>query len=140
MHDFLEKNKSIRLAGVQVALAWTVYAIVECLFSSILPWFIKPTHLYIPTHWGFTGLLFLFYPILEDIGKRRQTVIIGFERFEEVARWDSQIYNFILDRLLESLIEVNIRFIVFVQSIQKPCLYRGSAEEYSSNTVTFYLM
>jgi arylsulfatase A-like enzyme len=54
--------KNIPLAAFYGAFAWTVYAIVECLFSSILPWLIKPSHLYIPVHWAFTGLLFLFYP------------------------------------------------------------------------------
>lgn len=57
-------RENIYQGAVLGAIAWTVYAIVECLFSSVLPWFFKPSHLYVPVHWGYTGLLFLFYPIV----------------------------------------------------------------------------
>jgi arylsulfatase A-like enzyme len=65
MLSFDKKTISERVycGMISGVVAWTVYAIVECLFSSILPWFIKPNHLYVPVHWGFTGLLFLFYPL-----------------------------------------------------------------------------
>lgn len=55
---------SIRLAALQGSIAWTIYAIVECLFLSVLPWLIRPSHLYVPVHWGFTGFLFIFYPFM----------------------------------------------------------------------------
>ena len=55
------KNESIFRGAIQGAMAWTVYAIVECGFSSILPWIIKPSSAYIPLHWGFTVLLPAIY-------------------------------------------------------------------------------
>ncbi len=46
------------------AVVWAVYAIIEWMFSSLLPWIIKPNCDYIPKHWGFTILLFIIYPVI----------------------------------------------------------------------------
>jgi len=70
-----EKGDTVRLesqtirevifqGAIQGAIVWTVYAIVECGFASILPWIVKPHYDYIPLHWGFTVLLFGLYPTL----------------------------------------------------------------------------
>jgi arylsulfatase A-like enzyme len=48
--------------AVSGAVIWTVYALVECLFSSILPRVIQPGYDYTPLHPGFTALLFVLYP------------------------------------------------------------------------------
>ena len=45
------------------AMSWTVYAIVECWFTIILPWIIKPGYDYTPLHSYFTLLLFIIYPV-----------------------------------------------------------------------------
>jgi len=50
-------RESIFQGAIHGAIVWTVYAIVECCFSSILPWLIKPGYAYTPIHWGFTVLL-----------------------------------------------------------------------------------
>lgn len=58
----LQNNReSIFQGAIQGAMVWTVYGVVECWFSSILPWFVKPHYEYIPSHWGFTVLLFAVY-------------------------------------------------------------------------------
>lgn len=44
--------------------AWTIYAIVECCFSSILTWLVKPNYAYVALHFGFTALLFVIYPLI----------------------------------------------------------------------------
>jgi len=46
------------------AMSWTVYAIVECWFTIILPWIIKPGYDYTPLHSDFTLLLFIIYPVI----------------------------------------------------------------------------
>ncbi|NIO20032.1 MAG: sulfatase-like hydrolase/transferase, partial [Candidatus Aenigmarchaeota archaeon] len=43
------------------AVAWTIYAIVECCFATILTWMVKPGYAYVPLHWGFTCILFVSY-------------------------------------------------------------------------------
>ena len=50
--------------AIHGVIAWTVYAIVECWFSSILPWIVTPGYKYKPLHWGFTVLLFALYPVI----------------------------------------------------------------------------
>ncbi len=50
--------------AIHGVIAWTIYAIVECWFSTILPWIIKPNYDYVPLHWGFTVLLFFLYPLI----------------------------------------------------------------------------
>jgi arylsulfatase A-like enzyme len=57
-------RNSLYLGSLSGAVAWVIYGIVECLFSSILPWLIKPSYDYIPPHWGFTALLFALYPAI----------------------------------------------------------------------------
>lgn len=57
-------GESIYTGAVQGIVAWTAYGVVECWFSSILPWMIKPRYDYVPLHWGFTALLFGLYPAI----------------------------------------------------------------------------
>ena len=45
-------------------VVWLVYAIVECIYISILPGLIKPAHIYKQVHYGFTSLTFLLYPLI----------------------------------------------------------------------------
>ncbi len=54
--------------AVHGAVAWIIYGIVECLFSTVLPWLVKPHHDYIPMHWGFASLLlFVIYPFIGSV-------------------------------------------------------------------------
>ena len=55
-------RKTITSGAFHGAVAWTIYAVVECIFSSIIPWIIEPDYIYKPVHWGFTALLFGLYP------------------------------------------------------------------------------
>ncbi len=55
---------NIYAGSVYGLTAWMIYAVVEQLFTSTLPWLTKPSHAYTPTHWGFTILLFLIYPVI----------------------------------------------------------------------------
>jgi len=55
---------NVRCSIVQFARAWTAYAIVECVFVSIVPWLVTPQYAYNPLHWGFTATLFLLYPAI----------------------------------------------------------------------------
>jgi len=57
-------RESIYQGATQGAWAWSVYAIVECWFSSILPRLIWPSHEYRVLHQGFTAFLFVIYPAL----------------------------------------------------------------------------
>src|SRR3990172_4005241 len=56
--------KSIYSGAVYGAIAWTVYAVVECWFSSIQIWIVKSNSDSMPLHWGFTVLLFGLYPVI----------------------------------------------------------------------------
>jgi glucan phosphoethanolaminetransferase (alkaline phosphatase superfamily) len=61
----LQNRKDSVLRGLIPAVsAWTVYAVVECFFSSILPWGLKTKLAYIPVHHGFTAMLFVLYPLV----------------------------------------------------------------------------
>jgi arylsulfatase A-like enzyme len=62
--ESMKIRKHIGSGAVYGALAWSVYAIAECLFTIILPWIIKPSYDYEPLHWGFTVLLFVIYPVI----------------------------------------------------------------------------
>ena len=57
-------RKNIYTGAVHGIVAWAAYAVVECVFLSILPWFIEPGYAYKPLHWGFTVLLFIIYPAI----------------------------------------------------------------------------
>ena len=48
------------ICGLQ---AWGAYAVVECLFRTVLPWIIPEYRRDPPEHWGFTGILFSFYVV-----------------------------------------------------------------------------
>ena len=56
--------KNIYASAVHGVVAWAAYAVAECVFLSILPWFIEPGYAYKPLHWGFTVLLFIIYPAI----------------------------------------------------------------------------
>jgi arylsulfatase A-like enzyme len=56
--------ESIRAFAIQGGLAWTAYAVIECLCVSILPWIIKQNSEYIPVHWGATLVLSSFYVLV----------------------------------------------------------------------------
>ena len=56
--------KSIYSGAVYGAIAWTVYAVVECWFSSIQIWVVKSNSDSMPLYWGFTALLFGLYPVI----------------------------------------------------------------------------
>ena len=45
-------------------VAWTVYAVIECWFSSILPIFTQTHFVFTPWHWGFCAILFGLYPVI----------------------------------------------------------------------------
>lgn len=49
--------------AIHGGIAWTIYAIVECFFSSILTWINLPSIHFKPLHLGFTSLLFVIYPL-----------------------------------------------------------------------------
>jgi len=53
--------ESICLGAVYGVVAWTAYAVVECWFSSILPWIIQPNQPFQQLNLGFTALLFGLY-------------------------------------------------------------------------------
>ncbi len=55
-------GQKIRIGAVQGLIAWTVYAIIECSFSVILPWIFNPNYLFVPAHWLFTLFIFVLYP------------------------------------------------------------------------------
>jgi arylsulfatase A-like enzyme len=57
-------RESIYSSAGYAVMAWLVYAVIECWFTIILPWIIKPSYDYIPLHWGFTVLLFVLYPAI----------------------------------------------------------------------------
>ena len=79
------------------------------------------------------------YPILGNVFVRRnQSFIIEFTRFEEVSEWGIKIRNFILDRLLEKAAGLNLRFVLFVKSNDRPTLFYGSNQEGMAKRVTFY--
>ncbi len=104
------------------------------------------------------------YPVLsETLNTVRQPVVIGLERFEQVAMWSGRLYNVILENLLEALpvgaqascpqtqggqdvrapkiaglTGVPLRFVVFVQEAKKPAFFYGSNEEGSKERVAFY--
>ena len=81
---------------------------------------------------------FMFYPeLMKSLGGKNRSIIIEFEQFERVAKWGKEIRNYILEKLLKKVKGVNFRFVLFVQSPDRPRLYYGSAEEYIDN-VTFY--
>ena len=50
--------------AIHGAIAWTVYAIVECWFLIIFPWILKPSYDYVQFHWAFTVLVSVSYPIV----------------------------------------------------------------------------
>jgi len=54
----------VRCGVVQFVRAWTAYAIVECVFASIVPWLVTPPYAYNPLRWKFTATLFLLYPAI----------------------------------------------------------------------------
>lgn len=56
--------KGIYSGLINGAIAWTIYGVVECFFSTIVPWLIQPGYKYIQVHWGFTALLFALYPVI----------------------------------------------------------------------------
>jgi arylsulfatase A-like enzyme len=56
--------RHIRQGAILGSTGWLVYGAVECIFSSILPWIIRPGYEYVPLHWGLTCLLFLIYPVI----------------------------------------------------------------------------
>jgi arylsulfatase A-like enzyme len=60
--DLQDIRMDVYIAVGQGILAWTVYAIVECVFSSIF--WIFWSRIRLPFHSGFTALLFLFYPLV----------------------------------------------------------------------------
>ena len=49
--------------AIQGFIAWTIYAIVECFFASIMPWIVQHNYDYKPVNFGFTVLLFTLYPV-----------------------------------------------------------------------------
>lgn len=57
-------RENVSSSAVHGITAWTVYAIVECCFSSLFPRLIKPGYDYLPMHPGFTALLFVVYPVV----------------------------------------------------------------------------
>lgn len=60
-------HESIRTGALCGGVAWTVYAIIEFLLGALLTWLIKPSHAYVEWHWGFTGVLFLLYPLIGGV-------------------------------------------------------------------------
>ena len=62
--NFLSARECLYTGAIYGAKVGLIYAIVECAFSCILPWFIGQSHEYVPLHSGFTTLLFLIYPVL----------------------------------------------------------------------------
>jgi arylsulfatase A-like enzyme len=57
-------RERIYQGAIQGAKIWTIYAVMECWFLSILPWIFKPAYDYIPLHRGFTLLLFVLYLVI----------------------------------------------------------------------------
>ena len=57
-------RKNVYAGAVYGIVAWAAYAVAECVFLSILPWFIEPGYAYKPLYWGFTVLLFIIYPAI----------------------------------------------------------------------------
>ena len=56
-------HKNIYIGAMCGLVAWTVYAVIECWFSSILPSLVLPKSIFHVRHWGFTVLLFVLYAI-----------------------------------------------------------------------------
>ena len=82
---------------------------------------------------------FSCYPALGTVlSNRKDPIIIEFRQFEKVAVWGPKIHNFIFESLLNTLAGVDLRFVLFVQSPQKPSLFYGSNEEGGREWVTFY--
>lgn len=79
------------------------------------------------------------YPIVGKMfSQHKHFIIIEFKRFETVINWSRKIHNYILDGLLQSSKGGNLRFVLFVQSDQKPSLFYGSDEESSRDNVAFH--
>lgn len=82
---------------------------------------------------------FSCYPTLRDVLCRsNQPIVIGFHQFEKVVGWGNKIYNFILEDLLKALEGVQLRFVLFTRSDQKPGLFYGSNEESTKKRILFY--
>ncbi len=81
----------------------------------------------------------LLYPDLAAICKKNnQPIIISLERFEEVLDWASQIHIILLKRLLRELDGVELHFVLFVRSDDKPRLFYGSNKYSNKKSVTSY--
>ena len=79
--------------AVHGAVFWTVYAVIEWLFSTILVWMTKSNYDYIPKHWGFTILLFLLYPVIGLIigGLSGMGIHLTVKRIQPLQRVESSI-------------------------------------------------
>ncbi|MHC4453450.1 MAG: SBBP repeat-containing protein [Planctomycetota bacterium] len=60
-------SSCIYYSSIHCAVAWTIYAIVECCFTYIRPWLLKPGYAYKPLHWRFTVILFVLIFLLSDV-------------------------------------------------------------------------
>jgi len=61
----IQKSKGNSYIGALYGLTvWSVYAIVECFFSVIVPWLTKSSFDYAPLHRGFTLMVSILYPLI----------------------------------------------------------------------------
>lgn len=65
--ESLSIRKSLYYGLIGGAYVWTVYAIVECLFSNVLRWVITPSYAYVTINRVFLVLLFIIYPFIGAI-------------------------------------------------------------------------
>ena len=79
------------------------------------------------------------YPVLGRVLESPpHLTIIEFKGFEHVVAWGRKFHNYLFDSLLKNAGENRLRFVIFVQSDQKPRLFYGSDEESSRDKVSFY--
>ncbi|NNE44284.1 MAG: sulfatase [Gemmatimonadetes bacterium] len=62
--SFSSPGNPVLRAGVHGALAWLVFALVECWLFSVIPMALRPSYAYNPIHPGFTALTLASYPVL----------------------------------------------------------------------------
>jgi arylsulfatase A-like enzyme len=86
------ERKWILQGAIQGAMIWTIYAVMECWFLSILPWIVKPAYDYIPLHRGFTFVLFALYLVIGLFlgGLCGYGVKIIEKRKGTIQRWSSE--------------------------------------------------
>jgi hypothetical protein len=80
---------------------------------------------------------FKFYPAFYSVCQSFQTIIIAFERFEAIGKWGSAIRNILFDKLLRKS-KNTLRFLIFVQAIDKIRLFPGSNEDADRKNIWFF--